>query len=78
MDELDRQRREVVSQQLLRLFASSRKPSAVDRKAGDSDAPPDIRPVIIEKPPPPPPWFLKNLHFNDKLIYIKSLRTVRN
>jgi TIR domain len=43
---------------------------ALQRKAGREDAPPAIRPVILEKPPPPPPEALKDLHFNDYLLYL--------
>jgi len=46
---------------------------ALDRKAGDELAPPEVRPVIIEGPPivPPPPE-LSSLHFNDPLIYFMT------
>jgi len=46
---------------------------ALTRKGGDDDAPPEIKPVIIEGPPivlPPPS--LAPLHFNDKIIYFMS------
>jgi TIR domain len=44
---------------------------AVDRKAGDDFAAPEIRPVIIEGPPIPPPWpELAHLHFSDSLVYL--------
>jgi len=46
---------------------------AIERKQGNDDAPPAIKPVIIEGPPlvePPPP--LKHLHFNDRLIYLMT------
>ena len=44
---------------------------AVDRKAGDDFAAPEIRPVIIEGPPIPPPWpELAHLHFGDSLVYL--------
>ncbi|MDX2029249.1 MAG: toll/interleukin-1 receptor domain-containing protein [Blastocatellia bacterium] len=43
---------------------------ALGRKKGDFDAPPEIKPVIIEGPPlVPPPESLKALHFNDRLLY---------
>ena len=43
---------------------------AIQRKGGQDDAPPEIKPVIIEGPPlVPPPDNLKHLHFNDRLIY---------
>lgn len=46
---------------------------AMRRKGGDDEAPPEIKPVIIEGPPlVPPPDNLKHLHFNDKLIYFFS------
>lgn len=46
---------------------------AIDRKGGEDDSPPEIRPVIIEGPPlVPPPERLKHLHFNDRLIYLMS------
>ena len=46
---------------------------AIQRKAGDDDAPPEIRPVIIEGPPAvPPPPELAHLQFNDKLIYFMT------
>ncbi|MGE0103847.1 MAG: toll/interleukin-1 receptor domain-containing protein [Blastocatellales bacterium] len=43
---------------------------ALARKHGDDDAPPEIKPVIIQGPPivlPPPS--LEHLHFNDRIIY---------
>ncbi|MFN9740949.1 MAG: toll/interleukin-1 receptor domain-containing protein [Acidobacteriota bacterium] len=46
---------------------------AIDRKGGQDDSPPEIRPVIIEGPPlVTPPAKLKHLHFNDRLIYLMS------
>jgi hypothetical protein len=46
---------------------------ALQRKAGDDDAPPTIHPVIIEGPPAvPPPAELAHLQFNDKLIYFMT------
>jgi hypothetical protein len=46
---------------------------ALQRKAGDDDAPPTIHPVIIEGPPAvPPPSELAHLQFNDKLIYFMT------
>lgn len=46
---------------------------AIDRKGGYDDAPPEIKPVIIEGPPlVTPPERLKHLHFNDRLIYLMS------
>ena len=46
---------------------------AISRKGGNDDAPPEIRPVIIEGPPlVEPPEKLKHLHFNDRLIYLMS------
>ena len=44
---------------------------ALARKRGDDNAPPEIKPVIIEGPPivlPPPS--LDALHFNDRIIYL--------
>lgn len=44
---------------------------ALARKGGDDDAPPEVKPVIIEGPPivlPPPS--LEALHFNDRIIYL--------
>jgi hypothetical protein len=50
---------------------------AIQRKAGDEFAHPEIVPVIIEGPPPvPPPPELQHLHFNDRLIYL--IERVRN
>ena len=49
---------------------------AIERKAGNDNAPPDIHPVIIEGPPPvEPPPELAHLHFNDKLIYFMERTT---
>jgi hypothetical protein len=46
---------------------------ALERQAGDSHAPPEIRPVILEGPPIVPPWDeLAHLHFNDRLVYFMS------
>lgn len=46
---------------------------AIDRKQGIDEAPPEIKPVIIEGPPlVEPPERLQHLHFNDKLIYLMS------
>ena len=46
---------------------------AIERRAGDDEAPPAIHPVIIEGPPPvPPPPELEHLHFNDPLIYFRD------
>jgi hypothetical protein len=46
---------------------------ALDLQQGKDDAPPEIKPVIIEGPPlVPPPERLQHLHFNDKLIYLMS------
>jgi hypothetical protein len=42
---------------------------ALNRKSGNEDFPPEIIPVIIEKSPPNPPVELKDIHFNDKIIY---------
>jgi len=43
---------------------------AMARKRGNDDAPPEIKPVIIEGPPlVTPPDSLGHLHFNDRLIY---------
>lgn len=44
---------------------------ALARRAGSGDGDPDIVPVIIEGPPPPaPPESLKDIHFNDSLLYV--------
>lgn len=56
---------------------------AIERKHGDEDAAPDIKPVILEGPPPVTPQErLRSLHFNDKMIYFisveDSLRAARN
>jgi hypothetical protein len=46
---------------------------ALDRQQGNDEAPPEIKPVIIEGPPPvEPPERLQHLHFNDKLIYLMT------
>jgi hypothetical protein len=40
-------------------------------RAASGDGLPDIIPVIIEGPPPPePPEALKDIHFNDCLLYV--------
>jgi len=56
---------------------------AIERKHGDEDAAPDIKPVILEGPPPVTPQErLRSLHFNDKMMYFisveDSLRAARN
>ena len=44
---------------------------ALARQKSSSGGLPDITPVIIEGPPPPsPPDTLKDIHFNDSLIYV--------
>ncbi len=44
---------------------------ALARSAASPNGEPDIIPVIIEGPPPPtPPDTLKDIHFNDSLIYV--------
>ncbi len=44
---------------------------ALARRAASDDGNPDIIPVIIEGPPPPtPPESLKDIHFNDSMIYV--------
>ena len=44
---------------------------ALARSAASENGDPDIIPVIIEGPPPPtPPDTLKDIHFNDSLIYV--------
>jgi hypothetical protein len=44
---------------------------ALARSAASPNGEPDIIPVIIEGPPPPtPPETLKDIHFNDSLIYV--------
>jgi hypothetical protein len=44
---------------------------ALARQKSSSGGLPDITPVIIEgPPPPPPPDSLKDIHFNDSLIYV--------
>ncbi|HKO44461.1 MAG TPA: toll/interleukin-1 receptor domain-containing protein [Pyrinomonadaceae bacterium] len=46
---------------------------ALGRKGPDRLAAPEIVPVIIEGPPPvPPPAELKDIHFNDRLIYFMN------
>jgi hypothetical protein len=55
---------------------------AIERKRGDEEAAPDIKPVMLEGPPPvEPPESLRSLHFNDKILYFisveDSLRAVR-
>ena len=43
------------------------------RQASSGNGDPDIIPVIIEgPPPPPPPDELKDLHFNDWMLYVLS------
>jgi hypothetical protein len=43
---------------------------ALQRNHGDTDAPPEIRPVILQGPPiHDPPEELRHLHFKDHLIY---------
>lgn len=47
---------------------------AIERKHGDEDAAPDIKPVMLEGPPPvEPPDSLRSLHFNDKMLYFISV-----
>jgi len=46
---------------------------ALARRAASDDGSPDIIPVIIEgppPPPPPPPESLKDIHFNDWMLYV--------
>lgn len=44
---------------------------ALARRAASTNGDPDIIPVIIEGPPPPaPPEQLKDIHFNDNLLYV--------
>ena len=44
---------------------------ALARRLTSENADPDIIPVIIEGPPPPsPPESLKDIHFNDSLLYV--------
>lgn len=44
---------------------------ALARRAASAEGTPDIIPVIIEGPPPPtPPEALKDIHFNDSLIFV--------
>ena len=42
---------------------------ALKRKSGDDNNPPEIVPILLEKPIPNPPEELKDIHFNDKIIY---------
>jgi hypothetical protein len=47
---------------------------AIERKRGDEEAAPDIKPVMLEGPPPvEPPERLRSLHFNDKILYFISV-----
>jgi hypothetical protein len=44
---------------------------ALARRKSSDDERPDIVPVILEGPPPPsPPEFMKDIHFNDSLVYV--------
>lgn len=44
---------------------------ALARRMASANGDPDIVPVIIEGPPPPsPPESLKDIHFNDSLLYV--------
>jgi hypothetical protein len=44
---------------------------ALARRLTSENGDPDIIPVIIEGPPPPsPPESLKEIHFNDNLLYV--------
>jgi hypothetical protein len=44
---------------------------ALKRRAASANGDPDIIPVILEGPPPPsPPESLKDIHFNDSLLYV--------
>jgi hypothetical protein len=44
---------------------------ALARSAASENGDPDIIPVILEGPPPPtPPDTLKDIHFNDALLYV--------
>ena len=44
---------------------------ALARRMTSETGNPDIIPVIIEGPPPPsPPESLKDIHFNDSLLYV--------
>jgi hypothetical protein len=44
---------------------------ALKRQMQSPDQLPDITPVIIEGPPPPaPPESMRDIHFNDPLIYV--------
>lgn len=46
---------------------------ALARRAASGGRVPDIIPVLIEGPPPPtPPEALKDIHFNDCLLYVLS------
>jgi hypothetical protein len=47
---------------------------AMERKHGDEESAPDIKPVMLEGPPPvEPPERLRSLHFNDKILYFISV-----
>ena len=51
---------------------------ALERQAGDEDAPPEIQPVPIEGPPlVPPPEGLEYLHFNDRYLAYIALEKLR-
>ncbi|MCB9234741.1 MAG: toll/interleukin-1 receptor domain-containing protein [Bacteroidia bacterium] len=41
----------------------------VRKKQDNSENPPEIMPVIIQKPAPAPPELLRHLQFNDKMLY---------
>jgi hypothetical protein len=44
---------------------------ALARQGGDTLAPPEIRPLILDRPPVSPPWpELRELHFDDRLAYL--------
>jgi hypothetical protein len=44
---------------------------ALKRQKKSPDQLPDITPVLIEGPPPPSPSeMMKDIHFNDSLIYV--------
>ena len=44
---------------------------ALNRQKLSPDQLPDITPVIIEGPPPPkPPDSMRDIHFNDSLMYV--------
>jgi hypothetical protein len=48
---------------------------ALQRKGGSDEAPPEILPVIIEGPPiVEPPEELREIHFNDRIIYFSFTR----